>query len=296
MRRGFVFILVCLVGLSVAACNRPAQVPDVSLATSVAGTLTSEPVVLPPTSTVGPAPLTGTVTGRICYPSEGIPPMTLYLESTLAGTTTEVAVAQNQGSFTVDLAPDTYIVYAWLPGFAIGGAYTPSVLCGLTTACTDHSLLPITVAAGSTVTGVDVCDWYGGPGSVPLPPGVVPTPTTAPIASPIQPTNTGTAPGGISGTFSYPGTVPIVTVLAFNLDSPFWWWVGTGSGQTWYEFDEIPAGRYQVVGYATSGLEASYGNGSAVTVSPGHTTEAIDLTDWRAAGTYRAKPGEIHYP
>lgn len=296
MRRGVLLCLASLVGLVLSSCNRPAGVSDVSVSTSVAGTLTAEALVAPPTSTVGRAPSTGTVTGRICYPAEGIPPMTLYLESTISGTATEVAIAQGQGTFSVDLPPDSYIVYAWRLGFEIGGAYTPAVACGLTTACTDHGLLPVAVAAGATVTGVDVCDWYGGPGSIPLPPGVIPTATTAPVASPVQPTNTGTAPGGISGSFSYPGSVPVVVVLAFNLDTPYWWWVGTASGQTWYEFDEIPPGRYQVVGYATSGLEASYGNGTAVTITPGQTTEGIDLTDWRAAGTYQAKPGEIHYP
>lgn len=50
-----------------------------------------------------------------------------------------------------------------------------------------------------------------------------------------------------------------------------------------------------MVGYGP-GLEASYADGRAVTVNPGQTTTGIDLTDWRPAGTYRAKPGGINYP
>ncbi len=296
MRRARVVFIVLMVGLASAACNRPAGISDVEVSTSVAGTLTAEAVVSPPTSTQPQAAAVGTLSGRMCYPSESIPAMTLYLENTAAGTATEVAIAPNQGTFSIELPPGTYIAYAWRPGFEIGGAYTPAVPCGLTTACTDHSLLPVTVAAGETVTNVDLCDWYGGPGAIPLPPGVVPTVTSAPVPSAVLPTNTGTAPGGIEGTFSYPGTVPIVVVLAYNLESTYWWWVGTASGQTWYSFDEIPPGRYQVVGYATSGLEATYSSGAAVVVNPGQTTEGIDLTNWRPAGTYRAKPGEIDYP
>jgi hypothetical protein len=128
----------------------------------------------------GEEPTTGTVTGRVCYPSEGIPPMTAYFQDTATSAVTTLDIAQNQGTYSIDLLPATYIAYAWLPGFTIGGSYSQAVPCGLTVSCTDHTPIPITVAAGGTVDDVDICDWYS-QDSVPLPPGGSgPTPPAPP--------------------------------------------------------------------------------------------------------------------
>jgi hypothetical protein len=44
------------------------------------------------------------------------------------------------------------------------------------------------VEPGAITEDIDICDWYGGPGSVPLPPGVpVITPTPVPTATPVAP-------------------------------------------------------------------------------------------------------------
>ena len=122
--------------------------------------------------------VTGTVAGRVCYPSEGIPPMTAYFQDTVTNDVTTLDIALNQGTYSLDLLPGTYIAYAWLPGFALGGSYSQAVPCGLTVSCTDHSPIPFSVAAGATTSNIDICDWYGGSGSVPMPPGASgPTPT-----------------------------------------------------------------------------------------------------------------------
>jgi hypothetical protein len=75
--------------------------------------------------------------------------------------------------------------------------------------------------------------------------------------------------------------------------------VGTITNQSWYSFSGIPAGRYQVVAYAPSGQEAGYADGTTlrtIVVEGGQTVSGINLTDWRPAGTFRAKPGGINYP
>jgi hypothetical protein len=62
------------------------------------------------------------------------------------------------------------VVLAYVVGAATGalvGGYTPAVACGLTVACTDHSLIRVAVPAGETVRGVDIRDWYAPPGTFP---------------------------------------------------------------------------------------------------------------------------------
>jgi hypothetical protein len=61
-------------------------------------------------------------------------------------------------------------------------------------------LIDVPVSAGSSTTGVDICDWYGGPAAVPTPPGgLAATPAAAATHTLVPP------PGGISlncdGTF-----------------------------------------------------------------------------------------------
>ena len=52
-----------------------------------------------------------------------------------------------------------------------GAAYTKAVLCGLTLACTDHSVVPVHVGQGETVSGIDPGDWYTPASTYPLVPG-----------------------------------------------------------------------------------------------------------------------------
>lgn len=127
-----------------------------------------------PTPTPTPAPL-GTVTGLICYPSEFIPPMTLYFKD--VGTSQVLDFAHNDGSmnYSVQLPPSTYVAYAYRTGTNIAGSYSQAVLCGLTVNCTDHSLIPFQVTGGQTTADIDICDYYGQPGDIPAPPGGAPT-------------------------------------------------------------------------------------------------------------------------
>src|SRR3989304_1663193 len=107
--------------------------------------------------------------------------MTLYFAEATTGAITAFPHADGTGIYTADLPPGTYTAYAYAEGYEIGGSYSQAVLCGLSVDCADHSLVPFDVAAGSPTDGINICDWYGGPGTVPKPPG-------AASAAPISPT------------------------------------------------------------------------------------------------------------
>ncbi len=230
------------------------------------------------------------VSGNVCYPSEGIPPMTVYIQETTTNAVVEVAIAQNQSTYEADVPPGTYMAYAWLPDFSIGGGYTHAVPCGLSVNCTDHSPLQFLVVDGQTATGIDVCDWYGGPFDIPLPPGVDAAETT----------------GSISGSLNYPSEgIPSLTVVAFNINTGFWYYVITASGTGFYTISDLPPGSYRVVAYAGGSLAGGYSQAVpcgltfsctdhsliTVTVTAGNTTENVNPWDWYAPdGTFPANP------
>ena len=54
--------------------------------------------------------------------------------------------------------PGSYFAVAYLSTDRSAG-FTRAVACGLGATCTDHSLVPVTVRAGETTSGVDVLDW-----------------------------------------------------------------------------------------------------------------------------------------
>ncbi len=105
----------------------------------------------------------GTIRGRLCYPSEYIPAMTVYARDVNTGDTVTVEVPENTAQYELAVPGEaTYHVFAWTVD-GLGGSYSRFVTCGLNVECTDHSLIPVAVGAGQAVGGVDVCDFYGGP-------------------------------------------------------------------------------------------------------------------------------------
>jgi hypothetical protein len=153
------------------------------LASTLACSISTSPA--PATATVAPsvlatvtptsAPLTGTITGHLSYPSEFIPPMKVVAfdvvnPSNFYFVTTEM----NQSEYTLQAPAGTYYVVSYVlesggtPGLA--GGYSKAVPCGLQVGCDDHSLIPVTVAAGQTVTGIDPGDWYAPEGTFPAMP------------------------------------------------------------------------------------------------------------------------------
>jgi hypothetical protein len=117
---------------------------------------------------------TGIITGSLGYPAGGVPPITVYALRVDLDSMRWVSVntIANQTAYMIaDVEPGVYVVVAYLQsGGDFAGGYSEAVPCGLTVACTDHTLIPITVTAGETTIGVNVRDWYAPPGAFPLRP------------------------------------------------------------------------------------------------------------------------------
>lgn len=233
-------------------------------------------VTLAPTFTPSPTPIHAGAAGRLCYPAETIPAMTAYFQDTTTGTVAELPIVAGQITYTLTLTPGVYIAYAWLPDFSLGGLYSNAVPCGLSTSCDDHAARPFTVKSGSVTKEIDLCDWYTGPFVIPYPPGQEPTSTV----------------GTIDGTISYPsGNPPALKVVAFNVKTKFWYWVGTVSGDTYFTISDLPPGTYHVVAYAENGQACGYADGAHnlidIDVKAGQTT-GIEINDWE--GSFPANP------
>jgi hypothetical protein len=166
-------MLLIILACGLAPSGAPNTPPVAAAGTPAPASEESSPSVPPPTA--GPA--TGTVTGRLSYPSSFIPPMRVVFFSVPDGTASWVDTAMNQGAYSIDLPTGTYYLVAYpysadtytppAPGSAtLAGGYTPAVACGLTVDCTDHALLPVTVSAGQTVSA-DPGDWYAPEGTFP---------------------------------------------------------------------------------------------------------------------------------
>src|ERR1700674_2271946 len=159
----------------------------------------------------------GVITGHLQYPSDFIPPLTLYAVPVDGMNANSVrsgpgcyqslqTVFDQTAYHFLGVPPGTYYVLAARGGMIsqaavssggrtaavpsrFGGAYTVAVLCYASNArssgpfsCDDHSLLPLTVEPGRSVSGVDIVDWYADPTFYPLLPGDAPGPTALPAA------------------------------------------------------------------------------------------------------------------
>jgi hypothetical protein len=286
------------IGLLLAACDQSAQPTheedESAIATIVGGTMSAmqsyTPTSTPPaperpnqsttptpspeailTVTISPTLQPENVTGEICYPGESIPQMVLYFEDTNIAYLLELLVDENQLDYKVKLPPGTYIAYAWLPDFSLGGLYSRAVVCGLGTECEDHSILPFTIEEGDLVEGIDLCDWYAGPFNVPYPPDRELSEVT----------------GTISGSITYPDEpVPELRVVAYNQETQYWYWVSTIAGQVSYTIDELPSGTYHIVAYDTLGHTGGHADNNhvlvPVTIEPGEAIKGVNINDWNA--------------
>jgi len=169
-----------------AAATGPAEATESAEASATAEVTATPTATATPTEaaspTAGPGPVSGptsetpgepgTITGALGYPSEVIPRLRVYAWDQGSGQWRYVITNQNDSTFALQVPPGKYIVFAYLnDGGEIAGGYTNAVLCGLSVECTDHTLYVVTVGSGQQVSGVNVTDWYGPPGSIPQPPG-----------------------------------------------------------------------------------------------------------------------------
>jgi hypothetical protein len=142
----------------------PTSEPTATPTPEPTATPTLEPTATPtpmpePTATPTAIAQTGVVSGEICGPDDSYPAMILYFAESKSKVVTELPVKLGSTSYQVRLAPGTYVAYAWTLDTLLAGGYTQAVVCGLEDTCTDHSLVPFSVQAGSRVTDIDICDW-----------------------------------------------------------------------------------------------------------------------------------------
>lgn len=185
-------VLVLVLGVALLYAYR-GQTPPVTASAAPTPTASATP-----SSTATPAPTAapvGAITGLFRYPTGGfLPALTTYAVS-VADSRVFFSVATPRffrdvtpaptpsgpfGSYTITgLAPGTYYVFAYrdsdlggppdLPG--LYSQYLFKCVPPPTTAdCTDHSLIPVTVRAGETVSGIDIADWLGYPTTATYPP------------------------------------------------------------------------------------------------------------------------------
>jgi hypothetical protein len=138
----------------------------------------------------------GAITGRFGYPSDYIPPVTVYAISTtdarvwysedFAGLGNPprptLPPGQSNATYTITgVAPGTYWVVAYRNDGLLPdpGYYSRSAICWRTTPsgpCPDATLVLVTVIAGQTTSGIDVISW-GPPSPGPPLPTFPPRPT-----------------------------------------------------------------------------------------------------------------------
>jgi hypothetical protein len=110
---------------------------------------------------------TGLITGDLSYPSEYIPALTIIATRIDNGKNTyySLETTDGQSSYVLHVDPGVYQVVAYYGDFA--GGYTQSVFCSLGLDCSDHSLLPVLVQAGDTLSNINPGDWYAPAGTFP---------------------------------------------------------------------------------------------------------------------------------
>ena len=114
----------------------------------------------------------GSISGRLSYPSEMIPPLRVVAFRVNSKEFRSVDV-KDSDRYQIDNLPagQYYVVSYVLPtaGFPAGlaGGYTQAVPCGLSVNCTDHSLMAVNVESGKVSKGIDPADWYAPEGTFP---------------------------------------------------------------------------------------------------------------------------------
>lgn len=172
------FSLLALV-FALLACNfdvTTIPAPQVTATMLPSSTLPPEPFT--------PEPSTGTITGRLSYPSDFLPPMRVVAFSLTDGNAYFVDTLDH-GNYSLAVPAGTYYVVSYVYKMAVdgnsgqadsytlnggmeaAGGYSQMVPCGLAAGCDDHSLLPVIVAAGQTIEDVNPGDWYAPPGTFP---------------------------------------------------------------------------------------------------------------------------------
>lgn len=193
---GVTAVLAVALIIGVALGERPSQMassPSPTAATSTPVPATTAPARPSPTATASPPPAptgTGAISGRFSYPSDFIPPVTVYA---IGGIDQRIwysvefpgygnpprPTAQpgtEPGTYTlIGVAPGTYWVVAYRNDGQKPdpGIHTREAECLRRTPsgpCPDQTPKVVTVTAGQTTREIDIVSWWPGSGLMPPPP------------------------------------------------------------------------------------------------------------------------------
>ena len=113
----------------------------------------------------------GTLAGdQLMYPGDSMPTLAIYAIS-ITDSQRYFHVVTTAGQFFYEISsvePGTYYVIAYLAqpqsaAFkALAGGYTKFLACEGSPDCNDHTLIPVTIHPGETVSHIDPNDYYGG--------------------------------------------------------------------------------------------------------------------------------------
>src|SRR3989442_6166119 len=140
--------LACVVSLGGCPIGSlPAPPPAATASVSSHAPIATSSATSPSPTTA--ARLPGSITGKLGYPSEMIPPLRVYAVDTSSPDRYRVVhTAANQPTYTLaGVAPGTYIVFAHnytISAKGLIGGYKRNFTC----ACPDHTLVPVRVADG----------------------------------------------------------------------------------------------------------------------------------------------------
>jgi hypothetical protein len=124
------------------------------------GSFPSDPLAPQPPA-IAPPTTIGGISGKLSYPSEGIPPLQIVAFHRDTDAFYSIETPANQTTYLMqDIPSGIYHVLAYVKGEDYAGGYTEAVVCGLTADCDDHTLIPVSVDPGGETTGVDLVDWY----------------------------------------------------------------------------------------------------------------------------------------
>jgi hypothetical protein len=182
-----IFLITTIYALKKGRVNPPPSTPTPT--ESAAPTLTASPTEIPqPTvtltltistvpQTITPEKKTGTLTGSLSYPSEGIPKSMKVCALNLTTSQEYCTSEQIKGGkdeflygigYKLEVPPGEYHVYAFLTGQPeVKAYYSEFVTCGLKYDCPSHQPIKVTVKGGQITKKVDPGDWYAPPENQP---------------------------------------------------------------------------------------------------------------------------------
>lgn len=167
------WIFISALALSAIFCNLPGTAPTPvstsdTMPTLVAAVTASAEALVTPTG----AALTGTVTGRLSYPADSMPAMRVTAFEVNTGKVIHIDTALGQSTYSIELPAGTYHIVAYsiegnnFPS-GIASGYTRAVPCGLAVECADHTLIDVTITAGTTIPDINPGDSYAPEGTFP---------------------------------------------------------------------------------------------------------------------------------